>query len=152
MAKRPIPEGLAELRESTKRPRQTVVSGGGRRRPALPRHLSPAAVREWRRVVKLLDQLGTLDQVDADVISLYASMHAQWVECNQRVLQDGMIVVSPNGYPQQSPHFTMATGLAKQMRGLLTELGMTPAARTRVGMAAPAPVDEYADFLADDDS
>ena len=44
----------------------------------------------------------------------------------------GAVIKAPSGFPVQSPFLAIANKAHEQMVKLLTEFGMTPAARTRV--------------------
>ena len=46
--------------------------------------------------------------------------------------QYGVVIKGTNGFPMQSPYLAIANKAGEQVRLLLSEFGMTPAARSRV--------------------
>ena len=48
------------------------------------------------------------------------------------------MVKSPNGFPMQSPYLAVANKSMEQMRGLLTEFGMSPPP-TRIDLSRTTP-------------
>jgi P27 family predicted phage terminase small subunit len=59
------------------------------------------------------------------------------------------MVKSPNGFPMQSPYLAVANKAMEQMRGLLTEFGMSPASRTRISVQEPPGADAEFEALLD---
>jgi len=51
--------------------------------------------------------------------------------CYQHVREHGPIVKWPNGLPGQSPQYKAFLATATLLRGLLADLGATPASRAR---------------------
>jgi P27 family predicted phage terminase small subunit len=114
--------------------------------PRCPRHLSAEAKSEWRRVTPLLSTLGLLSRIDRAALSMYCEAWGRWVEAEEALKKYGVMVKSPNGFPMQSPYLAVANKAMEQMRGLLTEFGMSPASRTRLSVQEQS--DEDAEFEA----
>lgn len=104
-------------------------------KPVAPAHLDKRAKKEFARIVTALDESGTLSLHDADSIALYATLYSQWVEALALIEEKGLIVLSPNGYPLQSPYLNIANHCEKRMSSLLSEFGLTPASRSKVNAA-----------------
>ena len=103
--------------------------------PSCPKELSAVAKVEWRRVSKELHSLGLLTRIDRAALAAYCESWSTWIGAIQKVQQTGTIVRAPeSGFPMQSPYLSVANQAQKQMRAYLTEFGMTPSARTRVGV------------------
>jgi P27 family predicted phage terminase small subunit len=100
--------------------------------PTCPRHLSHAARTEWHRVVHALVDAGVVTQIDRAVLAAYCQAYGRWVEAERALADGGLTTQTPNGYPVQSVHLQIANKALEQMHRFACELGMTPAARTRV--------------------
>jgi P27 family predicted phage terminase small subunit len=118
--------GKRPLRKNEPKPPPTV--------PHCPRHLSDEAKKEWRRVTPLLDTLGLLTQIDRAALAMYCEAWGRWVEAEDCLKRYGVMVKSPSGFPMQSPYLAVANKAIEQMRGLLSEFGMSPASRTRISV------------------
>jgi P27 family predicted phage terminase small subunit len=106
----------------------------------MPEHLSVEAKREWRKVLPLLLERGSLTQADASVVSLYCECFARWLEAKRDVEQHGLVVtvttLDKRGEQvqnrKQNPALRIAQDCERSLRTYLRELGLTPAARERV--------------------
>lgn len=109
-------------------------------RPSLPRcpkHLTPAATREWRRVVRALDGVGVLTAVDAAALAAYCQAYGRWVEAEDRLRESSLLYRTPGGHVQQSPLLGIIHKQLELMGRYMVELGLTPAARSRLSAALP---------------
>lgn len=100
--------------------------------PKRPPELSKDAAAEWKRISKELHELGMLTKIDRAALAAYCQAWARWIEAQKALQQFGTVVRSPSGYPMQSPYLAIANEAFRQMLALLTEFGMTPAARSRI--------------------
>ena len=108
--------------------------------PRCPPHLNPAASAEWRRVAKALQQAGVLTTFDRAALAAYCQAWGRWVEAEERLRETPPLVKTPSGYVQQSPWLLIANKQLELMGRYMVELGLTPAARSRVlGSAALSP-------------
>lgn len=123
------------------------VQGQTARPPTCPAWLQGEARKEYRRAGKILAQMRVLHESDRTALAAYAQQYAQWIEAQEQVRLTGVIVQSPNGFPIQNPYLSVANQALKQMRALLVELGMTPAARSRVHPVEKETGDPFEDFL-----
>ena len=104
-------------------------------RPTCPRHLSPEAKTEWRRMVRELEPLGLLTSLDRAALAAYCQAWARWAEAEEALRRHGMLVKSPSGYPMVSPYLSVANKALNQVRLLLGEFGLSPSSRSRVTAA-----------------
>ena len=102
--------------------------------PDAPAHLSDGAKAEWDRMAPSLYDIGLLTKIDMSTLEAYCTAYARWIEAEDKIRLHGMIVKSPQGYPMQSPYLAIANKAVEQMRGFLTEFGMTPSSRSRVSV------------------
>lgn len=102
---------------------------------APPECLDEAGKAEWRRVAPILVRNGLLTEMDVDALTTYCHAYALWKEANAKIRQFGIVIKSPNGYPMPSPYLAIANKAMLQMKGLMSEFGMTPSSRTHVSRA-----------------
>jgi len=146
MARQRLTETEHRLRGTEYRDRRkpSEVTGG---RPKVPDHLSEDAKKEWRRIIPLLEQRGTLSRADGASIALYCETHARWLQAKRDVADHGIIVVTTvldrNGEQvtsrKQNPALKIAENAERSLRAFLREFGMTPSSRERVKPTKPAP-------------
>jgi P27 family predicted phage terminase small subunit len=105
--------------------------------PRCPEHLAPVARKEWRRVARTLHDMGVLTTIDRAALAAYCQAYARWVEAEERLKETPSLFKTPSGYVQQSPWLAIANKQLELMGRYMTELGMTPAARSRVGVEDP---------------
>lgn len=145
--RKPKPKSLKDLQGNPgRRPARAKasVSAGP---VAAPKHLDSAALEEWKRVVPLLSPLDLITAESRAALAAYCQAYSRWAAAEVQLRAEGLIVDSPNGYPMQSPYLAIATGAMKQMLAIMTEFGMTPSSRARVGGEPPAAADPLDEFL-----
>jgi P27 family predicted phage terminase small subunit len=107
------------------------------RLPRCPEHLTSAAAREWRRVVRVLQTMGVVTALDRAALAAYCQAYGRWVEAEARLREAPLLYKTPSGYVQQSPYLGIIHKQLELMGRYMSELGMTPAARSRVMSDAP---------------
>lgn len=114
MANRPTPTALKIVRGN---PGKRPINGAEPKPPVAglicPEHLPPLAAAEWARIVPVLVNLGVATVADRAVLEAYCVLYAQMVE---RTIAGKV----------QPPAAIAA------LRGCMVELGLTPAARTKL--------------------
>lgn len=106
------------------------------RLPRCPPHLNPAAATEWRRIARALQAAGVLTTFDRAALAAYCQAWGRWVEAEERLRETPPLVRTPSGHVQQSPWLLIANKQLELMGRYMVELGLTPAARSRVGTAS----------------
>lgn len=119
------------------------------KRPSCPKHLTGEAKKEWNRMSKQLYELGLLTEVDRAALAAYCQAWGRWVEAEEEMRKPDfrMITTTDSNYPVVSPWLNIATNAMKQMKGFLTEFGMTPASRSRVQAPTKEEDDPFEEFL-----
>jgi P27 family predicted phage terminase small subunit len=105
--------------------------------PRCPAHLNAAAAIEWRRVARALRDAGVLTVFDRAALAAYCQAWGRWVEAEERLRETPPLVKTPSGYVQQSPWLLIANKQLELMGRYMVELGLTPAARSRVMADSP---------------
>ena len=90
------------------------------------------ARREWYKIAPILKDIGVLSEIDVMALAAYCQVYSRWIEAEENVRKLGMIIKTKTGYPVINPYLAVANTCLKQMRGYLSEFGMTPASRSRV--------------------
>ena len=118
------------------------------KRPRPPKHLTATALAEWRRLVRILKPTKLLTEAEADVLAVYCQTYARWVEASEHLEREGMVTLLENGYPVQSAYMSIVNNCIRTMHRLMGELGLTPAARSRLQVddkERPLTVDDILD-------
>lgn len=105
--------------------------------PDCPPELSPAAQREWHRLVGDLAALRIITSLDRAALAAYCGAYALWAESTEAIQKYGAMVKSPTGYPIQSPYVSIANRQAEIMMRIAAEFGFTPASRSRIATPLP---------------
>lgn len=117
-------------------------------RPTCPRWLDAPARAEWKRVCRTLHEAGILKTTDRAVLAAYCVAYSRWVRF-ETAARDAPAAVksstSGNGY--LNPSIIAAQSAGKEMLGYAAQLGMTPAARSRIAAGPPANEQTLADIL-----
>ncbi|QFT96058.1 Phage terminase, small subunit [Roseovarius sp. THAF8] len=106
--------------------------------PRCPSHLNDVARKEWRRLATPLHEAGILTLADRAALAAYCQAYARWVQAEEKLGEGPALLKTPSGYVQQSPWLTVANKQMELMGRYMSELGLTPVARTRVDMAETA--------------
>lgn len=102
--------------------------------PAPPEHLSKHALVEWGRITEHLFRLGLLSDVDRAALAAYCQTYGRWVEAEGELKASGLMIKTTNGNVIQSPLVGIANKAMELMHKFLTEFGMTPSSRSRIGV------------------
>ena len=103
-----------------------------RRAPPAPAILGEKGKVEWRRMCKILLQMGLLSEADLTVLMAYCKCFEQWTEAVRDTETFGSVHLTSNGNMIQSPHVGIANTALSNMTRLAIEFGLTPASRSRV--------------------
>jgi len=123
--------GKRPLNALEPKPRVTV--------PTCPAHLSPSAKSEWKRLAKLLHELGVISELDRAALAAYCQSYGRWVEAERKLKETPILLKTPAGYVQPSPWLGIANKNLEMMHKFMTELGLSPVSRTRVSARPPTP-------------
>jgi P27 family predicted phage terminase small subunit len=135
------------------------LSGGVNPRieiPSPPRHLSPEARKEWKRITPLLEELGLISGLDRTALALYCQAAgrlaelelafegkvSRFVEADKQAkggkgdyaeaVYQASRSTTPSGYEQQSVIVQLLGKHREQVNRYLMHFGLSPAARGRV--------------------
>lgn len=97
-----------------------------------PKWLDKEAQTEWKRVIEELGENTELKTVDLKALEGYCQSYSKWVSCEKVMQKEGYTFKTPNGYIQQRPEVSISKQALADMRAFQKELGLTPAARSRM--------------------
>jgi P27 family predicted phage terminase small subunit len=105
-------------------------------RPSCPSYLSPIAKTEWRRIVRLLRERGTLTRGDGPAIEVYCQTYARWRACITEIETKGDFIdttwtdlTGTHTKRTINPASKLAGQLANSLRAMQVQLGATPGSR-----------------------
>lgn len=102
-----------------------------------PKHLDAMAKKEFRRVGRLLADSGVVTLAELAALACYAQAWSRMIEAETKLRETGLVVKSPAGFPCISPYLSIATKAGEEIRKWASELGLTPAARTKLRLPSP---------------
>ena len=151
--KRPLPEGRGHAAAT----------------PTCPSHLDAEAKKEWRRVVKELQAVGLLARVDRAALAAYCQLWARVVKLEGVVQRTGEVltdkvvkrhygrkneagvaeeIVHERTKFYRSPYAIELQACYERLHSFLSEFGLTPSSRARLGVGqATAEDDELDQFI-----
>jgi len=99
-----------------------------------PEYMSDIAKEAWTYAVANAPS-GLLSSLDAAVLERWANCAGLYREALSKINRagvSGMIVKTPSGILRRSPLMDVIRDLAQEMKGYESEMGFTPASRSRV--------------------
>ena len=131
--RKPKPAHLKVLEGNpSRRPLNRNEPNPERKIPTCPQHLCPSAKAEWKRLAQQLYVLGVLTPLDRSTLAAYCQAYGRWVEAEQKLKETPALLKMPSGYVQQNPWLTIANKQLELMHRFMSELGLSPASRSRV--------------------
>jgi P27 family predicted phage terminase small subunit len=102
-----------------------------------PEELTGDALREWNRLIPMLDKMGRIHNVDLGVLSVYCQAWASWLDCQRFLAKQGptYVVKDKDGrlkFVGQFPQVAIANRAALQLKALANDLGLSPSGRARL--------------------
>lgn len=117
--------------------------------PTCPSHLLPTAKAEWKRLARVLHDMGIISEFDRAALAAYCQAYGRWVEAERKLKETPPLLKTPAGYVQPSPWLGIANKNLELKHKFMTELGLTPSSRSRVSVihSGPKPweTDEFFD-------
>jgi P27 family predicted phage terminase small subunit len=100
---------------------------------------------EWVVIVTGLDAQGLLARLDRTVLSDHCVCAARILLLERQIAREGVSVMTERGYAK-NPAVTSVNQYRTQLRYTLTQLGLSPAARARMGTPVPDDGDDENPF------
>ena len=113
-----------------------------------PEYMSDGAKSAWRYALECAPP-HLLTRMDMSVLEVWACAADLYRKAQTQISKTGMLVKAPNsGVPMQSPYLAIANKQAQIMTKAATEMGFTPASRSRITLPTEAAddLDPWADI------
>jgi P27 family predicted phage terminase small subunit len=130
-------------------------------RPEIPEHLDALARGEWERLCPILERMGVLTEADGAALMLYCEAYGKWLRARGEVQRRGLLIevtrtvtskrgatIETTAQVKTNPAVMIEIQMARLMKELLIEFGLTPSARSRIRTNDPGPRDRLGEFLA----
>ena len=100
--------------------------------PRMPADLDERARKVWRYYAQLLSRLRVLTLADRETLACFCVAAGRRMQAEEEIKKEGPIIKAPSGYPIQNPWLAITNKAMEQLLKWGTELGLSPASRTRV--------------------
>ena len=117
--------------------------------PAMPKRLmvDPVAVDKWQEMVPILTSLGTLTTADGEALATLCEVFSAAQACLLELRAAGPVMHTDLGGVKPNPAGPLYRGLVSLQTSLMSEFGLTPSSRTRLGGKEEKPSDEVEEFF-----
>ena len=117
--------------------------------PTCPSWMPADAKRVWRRLAPAMARAGLLTELDVDMFSIYCVTLSQWRNLHRRIEKLGEVYLAANGLVRKRPEVVILQDYTQRARLLAEQFGLTPLARTRIGVTPPpSEPDAFDEFMA----
>ena len=116
--------------------------------PECPEWLTGIAEEEWNRVAAALHAAGLLTGLDLCALESYCLTYAKWREAEQRLADEGLTILTPNGCTQAHPCQSISNQAQKLLLAWVKAFGLSPDSRGRMDVSNTLMAQGDADFLA----
>ncbi len=147
---KPLPSAIKHARGTYRADRAASNEAAPLGKPSCPSWMTDAdAKKEFRRLAKLLGQMGLVGAVDGNLLARYAVAWVRWRRVAQSLASNPgaeyIIFRDEKGAvksTQISALHSAARSLADELSRCEAALGMSPSARSRIEVAPPAPASQ----------
>jgi len=151
---KPKPTKIKELASNPgRRPLNVDEPQYSRVRDTAPKDLDKVGRDEWNRISHEMRELGVITKMDETILFAYCdefSTYKMAIKEMRKPKQKKLILLSPSGYPIQNPFLSIKRKSIQVLKGLASELGLSPASRSRVTAAPTKPTEDgYTKLKAD---
>jgi P27 family predicted phage terminase small subunit len=118
--------------------------------PPMPERLKADAnaTAKWGELVPLLTQIGTLTTGDGECLATLCEVYSAAQTCLLELRATGPVIHTDLGGIKPNPAGSLYRGLVSLQLSLMTEFGLSPSSRVRLGTKIETPQDDLADFTA----
>lgn len=115
--------------------------------PKCPSWLDREAKKLWKQLMPELERLGLMSIIDGAAFEAVCQNYATWVKCEKYLKKQGMTFETDTGYITQRPEVAIGQKALKAVHTFMTEFGLTPASRVRLGTKASSEEDDPMEAL-----
>ena len=114
--------------------------------PEPPPWLTPLSRKHWDEIAPNLSKHQITNELDADMLAVYCSTFARFIELDNQLEEVGMTQKTTTGYEAETGTFTAWNKLLKPIMAYAKQLGLTPPARVAMRIGDPNQSDIFADL------
>lgn len=121
-----------------------------RGKPTRPVWLQGVGIDAWNELSALLDDMRVLTLADGPALALLCATYQDYRDAREVIARKGMTYECATQHDsiwRTRPEVAIMSDAAKRLRSLMTEFGLTPAARSRVHAEPEAPADPLEQLL-----
>ncbi|GKX65639.1 phage terminase small subunit P27 family [Inconstantimicrobium mannanitabidum] len=98
-----------------------------------PESLGTIGQKEWKRMYKLIEkECKDFTDKDLALLEVYCKNYEKWINAEKFLDEHGYSYICSTGYPSPYPEVTISNNAQKQMMSAMRELGLSPAARSKI--------------------
>lgn len=105
--------------------------------PTIPEHLSEYAKEEWIYIIKFLDPVGLITEVDKAALAGYCQSYGRWRQAEEQLNKTELVIKTQSGNLIQNPFVGIANKAMEHMRKYITMFGLSPVDRAKVSAKEP---------------
>ncbi len=109
--------------------------------PYCPPHLDTEAKKEWKRVTKILNDMGLLATSDHAILAAYCQQWSRCVQGEKALKKEGYICQAPNGFIQCNKWVEITNKAYELMTRYADKLGLSPASRQKIKLPEKPPAE-----------
>lgn len=109
--------------------------------PEPPAWLSRLSRKHWDEIALSLSRHNIVNELDADMLAVYCSTFARFIELDEKLEEVGMTQITASGYEAETGTFTAWNKLLKPIMAYAKQLGLTPPARVAMRISSPGQTD-----------
>lgn len=119
--------------------------------PPIPKHLDKMGKYWFKRIGEELDAVGVMTTLDGKALELLIEAYTEYRQHCDVLTEEGYtyktVSATGEGIVKAHPAAVMKSDAWKRIRAMLSEFGMTPASRSKVGASGPSEADPLEEFL-----
>ncbi|WP_241648904.1 phage terminase small subunit P27 family [Rosenbergiella collisarenosi] len=119
--------------------------------PPTPKHFSKQEKYWFKRLGEELDCMGVITTLDGMALELLIGAYVEWRTHRDVLDEEGetytTTTMTGDKLIKAHPRVGMMADAWKRLRGMMSEFGMTPAARSKVNANTPSEIDPLEEFL-----
>jgi len=123
-------------------------------RPTKPQVVKDDAIAstKWNQLCKEMETLGIMAKCDVDLLEMYCVLFAQYRSALASVRKTGLVLVTREDHGKtvevkRNPFETVQNKTIAQLAKMMAELGLTPAARSRLAADPQEDDDPFMEYL-----
>jgi len=130
---KPTPTSILKLRGSWRAKNRGKEPTPEVKIPPAPKFLTGEALVEWRRITKLLAEVGCIAQQDRALLAAYCIEWAKFVRANNQLrVCKSLLTKTTRGTKTSHPLLRISDRAFAKMLKICAEFGLSPSSRTRL--------------------